>query len=304
MKKLIALMTTAVLAASMVSSCGKSATSGSSSQRGEQTNIEHQWQHSETLNEWQKNLLEAEGLPTDIEKLTPTQKRSIQHIYEMITYLNEKYGEEFVYKGYIEPGAMQSEELYAYSLSDKKKRTVTVKIDSDGNLTDDYQSRSVADYCEELIDDWIHSYLGTDDYRYFATTNACHIEMSEIKDENFQWKYGASNIIFIKMDEYNFDEIEKFAVEYAKFLYSHQIDGTHRINVMRNWPDYEVDHNNNYEWYDEKEYIGYYCFHFESFTHDRIYISSCRFEVNNKGRLGRYDNKKSDYLIDDYFTKY
>ena len=132
-----------------------------------------------------KKLLEAEGLPTDIEKLTPTQKRSIQHIYEMITYLNEKYGEEFIYKGYIEPGAMQSEELYAYSLSDKKKRTVTVKIDSDGNLKDDYQSRSVADYCEELIDDWIQSYLGTDDYRYYSSTFASYIEMSEIKDENF-----------------------------------------------------------------------------------------------------------------------
>lgn len=145
MKKAIALIITAILAASMVTSCGKS----NSSQTG------HNWQNSETLNEWQKNLLEAEGLPTDIEKLTPTQKRSIQHIYEMITYLNEKYGEEFIYKGYIEPGAMQSEELYAYSLSDNKKRTVTVKIDSDGNLTDDYQSKSVADYCEELIDDWI-----------------------------------------------------------------------------------------------------------------------------------------------------
>ena len=175
MKKAIALIITAILTASMVTSCGKS----NSSQTG------HNWQNSETLNEWQKNLLEAEGLPTDIEKLTPTQKRSIQHIYEMINYLNEKYDEEFVYKGYLEPGAMQSEELYAYSLSDKKKRTVTVKIDSDGNLTDDYQSKSVADNCEELIDDWIHSYLGTDDYRYFATTNACHIEMSEIKDENF-----------------------------------------------------------------------------------------------------------------------
>ena len=88
---------------------------------------------------------------------------------------------------------MQSEELYVYSLSDSKKRTVTVKIDSDGNLTDDYQSKSVADYCEELINDWIRSYLGTDDYRYFSITNACHIEMSEIKNADFQWKYDSLN---------------------------------------------------------------------------------------------------------------
>ena len=294
MKKTIALLTSAILAVSMVTSCGKST---NSSQNG------HKWKNSETLNEWQKNLLEAEGLPTDIDQLTPSQKRSIQHIYEMITYLNEKYDEEFVYAGYVEPGAMQSEELYAYSLSDKKKRTVTVKIDSDGNLTDDYQSKSVADYCEELIDDWIHSYLGTDDYRYFATTNACQIEMSEIKDENFQWKYGASNIIFIKMDEYSFDEIEKFAVEYAKFLYSHQIDGTHRINVMRNWPDYEVGRSNNYEWYDEQEYIGYYSFVFID-RNETIATSSCKLEVDYRGRAHYYDRTSKEYTVEEYFSKY
>ncbi|MBQ9895010.1 MAG: hypothetical protein IJM38_06420, partial [Ruminococcus sp.] len=106
MKKQIALLTSAVLAVSMVTSCGKS--TNSSSQTG------HKWENSETLNEWQIDLLESQGLPTDIEQLSPTQKRSIQHIYEMITYLNEKYDEEFVYAGYVEPGLMDEETLYAY----------------------------------------------------------------------------------------------------------------------------------------------------------------------------------------------
>lgn len=295
MKKQIALLTSAILAVSMVTSCGKSI--NSSSQTG------HKWQNSETLNEWQKNLLEAEGLPTDIDQLTPSQKRSIQHIYEMITYLNEKYDEEFVYAGYIEPGAMQSEELYAYSLSDKKKRTVTVKIDSDGNLTDDYQSKSVADYCEDLIDDWIHSYLGTDDYRYFATPNACYIEMSEIKDENFQWKYGATNMIYLKMDEYNFDELEKFAVNYAKFLYEHKIDGSHRINVMREWPDYEVNYNTSYDCYEEQEYIGFYDLVFID-RNETIATSSCREEVDYRGRAHYYDRTSKEYTVEEYFSKY
>ena len=124
MKKLIALMTTAVLATSMVSSCGKAANSSSG----------HQWQNSDTLNEWQMDLLESQGLPTDIEQLSPSQKRSIQHIYEMITYLNEKYDEEFVYAGYVEPGVMDEEVLYARTLSDEKQRAVTVKINSNGDF--------------------------------------------------------------------------------------------------------------------------------------------------------------------------
>ncbi len=104
MKRYISLITAAVLSASMVSSCGKADNSSSG----------HKWLNSETLNEWQKSLLKAEGLPTDIEQLSPSQKRSIQHIYEMITYLNEKYDEEFVYAGYVEPGVMDEETLYAY----------------------------------------------------------------------------------------------------------------------------------------------------------------------------------------------
>jgi len=221
----------------------------------------------------------------------------------MITYLNEKYGEEFVYKGYIEPGAMQSEELYAYSLSDKKKRTVTVKIDSDGNLTDDYQSKSVADYCEELIDDWIHSYLGNDDYRYYSSTFASYIEMSEIENNDFQWRYGALNIIFIKMDKYDFDTLEKFAVNYAKFLYEHKIDGSHRINVMREWPDYEYILNGTAQWYKEQEYIGFYCLGFIN-KHETISTDSCRTEVDYRGRAHYYDRTGEEYTIDEYFSKY
>ena len=57
---------------------------------------------SSGLNEWQKNFLEAEGLPTEYDELTDSQKYSVQRIYEMIDYLNKKYNEEFVYAGYIE----------------------------------------------------------------------------------------------------------------------------------------------------------------------------------------------------------
>jgi hypothetical protein len=206
------LLSAAILLLFSCASCGQKAEESSSS-------FEIVYSNDYQLNDRQKNILEGMKLSTNFSELSTSQKRSIQRIEQMLRYLEEKYETEFIYSGYIEPELIQKEELYAYSLSDKKKRIVTVKVDSNGDLTDDYQSRSVSEYCEELIDDWIHSYLGTDDYRYYSTVNACHIEMSEIENDNFQWKYGASNIIFIKMDEYNFDELEKFAVNYAKFLY-------------------------------------------------------------------------------------
>lgn len=144
------------------SSCGKADNSSNVTSTTSSSSSGHHWQNSDTLNKWQKSLLEAQGLPTDIEQLTPSQKRPIQHIYEMITYLNEKYNEEFVYAGYVEPGVMDEETLYARSLSDEKQRAVTVKINSNGDFTDDYYSVGIRDYCEKLYNDFIKEYFNSD----------------------------------------------------------------------------------------------------------------------------------------------
>ena len=64
------------------------------------------------LNDWQKEVLAAEGLPTEADQLTDAQLRSIQRIYEMITYLNDKYDEEFIYAGYLGNGKRLYEGLF------------------------------------------------------------------------------------------------------------------------------------------------------------------------------------------------
>lgn len=285
MKKLTALLTTAILAAACITGCGKIS--------------------KPKLNEWQVELLEAEGLPTEYDELTAEQKHFINRVDEIINYLNQKYDEEFIYYDYKPAELMDSEKLYAYPKSTgigNGKYLVTVKA-RNGGFEDDYHDFSVGQFAEELINDWIHSYLGTDDYRYYSTVNACQIKMSEIENENFQWKYGASNIIFIKMNEYDFDKLEKFAVNYAKFLYEHQISGTHRINVMSDWPDYKINHNNCDKWYHEQKYIGTYSF-FIDHDENKVKLESFQSKVNAKGRIDSFDRINEKYLIDEYFSKY
>ena len=275
MKKLISLITTAILAVSMVTSCGKS---NSSSQTG------HKWENSETLNEWQKSLLEAQGLPTDIEKLTSSQKRSIQHIYEMIIYLNEKYDEEFVYAGYVEPGLMDEETLYARSLSDKKKRTVTVKIDSDGDFTDDYMGSSVADYCENLIGDYVRSYFGSKDVAYFMSVNDSDINsLKEVKDGDFNWDIGVQNIFFLSNDEVTLDEIEAFSHEYAKWLFKHSIVSENQFNIVRNTDMRNISYSN---------YATYY--------HEKYFVSRFSLHINPKGVSTCLAAELSNQIIKDY----
>lgn len=241
MKKTIALLTSAILAVSMVTSCGKN---NSSSQTG------HKWENSETLNEWQIDLLESQGLPTDIEQLSPTQKRSIQHIYEMITYLNEKYGEEFVYAGYVEPGLMDEETLYARSLSDKNQRSVTVTIDDNGDFTDDYQGASVADYCEKLIGDYIKDYFKSDEVAYYMSNFNSNInDIKDVENGNFNWDIGVQNALFFSDKAFKSEDLEAFVPQFAKWLYEHKIVADNRLNIIKNVDIKSVTSSNNDKFY-------------------------------------------------------
>ncbi len=263
------------------------------------------------LNDRQKNILDTMNLSENFSELTNSQKRSIQRIEQMLCYLENKYETEFVYSGYIQKGINESEKLYAYPKNIGARQTVTVKAISDDKFTDNFYDYSVAEYAEELIDEYLSTQFSKDDYRYFASTNACDIKMNEIVDEKLQWKYGASNIIFIKADVCNMDEVEKFAVNYAKFLYEHEIDGTHRINIMAYFPDIEIDSGNCHLWYEEsKAYPGFYCFSFDSLSRT-VVMNYTKFGTDENGLVITHNNNPVDYeknmetySIEEYFSKY
>ncbi len=253
MKKQIALLTSAVLAVSMVTSCGKN---NSSSQTG------HKWENSETLNEWQIDLLESQGLPTNIEQLSPTQKRSIQHIYEMITYLNDKYGEEFVYAGYVEPGLMDEETLYAYPKqygAEGGKNTVEVTLDENGDFTDTYSNMDVSSYAEKLIGDYVRSYFKSDEIAYFMTVNNSDIEsMEEVINEDFNWNIGVQNVFFFSDKNVKAEEFEAFVPELANWLYEHKIVANNKLNIIRNIDIKKITYANRDSCYHENNFVYFF----------------------------------------------
>ncbi|MDE5569315.1 MAG: hypothetical protein K2I82_01505 [Ruminococcus sp.] len=296
----------------MVSSCFVSCGQEETSQSGTSIVYTDDYQ----LNDRQKDILNTMNLSEKFSELSDSQKRSIQRIEQMLCYLENKYETEFVYSGYIQKGINESEKLYAYPKNIGARQTVTVKAISDDKFTDDYYDYSVAEYAEELIDEYLSTQFSKDDYRYYASTNACDIKMNEIVDEKLQWKYGASNIIFIKSDVCNMDEVEKFAVNYAKFLYEHEISGTHRINIMAYFPDIEIESGNCHLWYEEaKANVGNYCFSIHALDRvPTIYTDWLRYELdeNGLGKLyknipSRHSNGESgmaDYSVEEYFSKY
>jgi hypothetical protein len=180
----------------------------------------------------------------------------------MISHLNEKYGEEFVYVKYIPREEFQSETLVAYPRSTGSgdgKYFVTVKTKDDG-FTDDYSDFSVLELVAEYIDDFLSSRFSSNQYRFFWSPHSCDIQRNEIEDGDFQWKCGNANIIFLSENVCNMDNIEVFSSQYAQYLYSHRIDGTHRIQIIPEFPANERDWKEYVKLYDKCS--GFYCFHF------------------------------------------
>lgn len=248
---------------------------------------------NDILNDWQKEVLAAEGLPTEADELTESQLSSIQRIYEMIAYLNDKYDEEFIYAGYLEPASNQTETLYAYPRllgNDYGRNTVTVKATNDG-FSDDYSDRSIVDYAEEMANDFMKDYFDSDQVIAFFKVNACDIEKNEVIDGDFQWKLGVSDIIFVNEDICNADQVEEFAVNYAKWLYEHELDGRHRINIVKDMDITQITYGEISDIYDYDTYIGDYTFSFGSLKETVIQSSSI-------------DQHVSEYKIDEFFSKY
>ena len=247
------------------------------------------------LNDWQKEVLAAEGLPTEADQLTDAQLRSIQRIYEMITYLNDKYDEEFIYAGYLEPAANQTETLYAYPRllgNDYGRNTVTVKAAKDG-FTDDYSDRSIVDYAEKMANDFMKDYFDSDQVIAFFKVNACDIKKNEVVDGDFQWKLGVSDIIFVNEDICNANQVEEFAVNYAKWLYEHELDGRHRINIVKDMDVTQIIYGEISDIYDYDNYLGYYSMAFDSLKRKVLQDDHL-----NGERTG------NNYAIDDFFSKY
>ena len=262
------------------------------------------------LNEWQMNLLEAEGLPTEYDQLTVKQQNTIDRVWKMISYLNKKYDEEFVYVDYIPPELNQSETLTAYPRSTGSgngKYLVTVKT-TRGGFKDNYFDFSVEDLAEELTNEFLTEHFG-DSYKYFVSPLACDVKMSEMEDGKFQWKYGAENQIFLLEELCSVDNLEEFAVEYAQFLYDHELSGWHRIEVLREFPEDEaIWARKGVDIYGSPDRwsTGFYLLSANSDHHAPtvFHTAYVKCDLNAEWYLADEFNITRDYSVDEFLSKY
>lgn len=197
-------------------------------------------------------------MPTEYSELNLTQQLSVDAIYEMIMYLEDKYGIEFEYSGYVRPQILEKEYMTAIPKGGNEKTdTVTVTREDDGTLTDDYPNVAVRPYYEQMITDYVKEYFNSDKVKILSTVTKTSLESVEnIDNEKLEGNISATNVIFIHSDICSEDMLAKFTANYTEWMKEHNFVSTNRINIVFNVDISNINYSNLSDYYN-KEYLKY-----------------------------------------------
>ncbi len=178
----------------------------------------------------------AEELPTDYGQLNYTQQHAIKRIDIMLCYLEEKYGMEFSYAGYVPAGVMESEHLTAYPTAEGSEggaNLVTVKPDGD-TFKDNYASKAIREYYESLCTAFVRNYFESEqaiviDYRFSTSLN----DLTEVTDENFRYKISTETLVFVSDTICDEEQMRAFAEAMKLWFEEHEIISDSRVSLIR-----------------------------------------------------------------------
>lgn len=147
------------------------------------------------LSDRQKSILQKEGLPTDYDSLSLTQKAGIEAIEDMFTYLDMRYPDEtFEFSGYVAQSPLESEQLIVFSRYGKV--TVHRNISGDSpEYDDDFEEIKAADMYSTVINELIAEQYNEKDYIVDTVVNNCRFNPN--KDTVFK-SCDAELTIFVR----------------------------------------------------------------------------------------------------------
>ena len=185
--------------------------------------------------EWLKEFLAEQELPTEYSKLSDGQKSSVKRIYEMIMYLEDKYGVTFEYTGYVRPQILENEHLTAIPEGGNEKTdTVTVTCEDDGTFTDDYPNVAVRPYYEQMITDYVEDYFDSDLFRVYATITSSTMQSIIDNSENPKVSnIGTSTVVFVEYGICTEDEITNFANVFSKWHEENKLYGVVQLILLK-----------------------------------------------------------------------
>ncbi len=191
------------------------------------------------LTDRQIAALEDVGLPTDYEALDMTQKYAIIRIEEGLSYLDNKYGERFIYAGYIRPSILDKETLFAVQEKDPIGVVELIyprKGEDDSIYEDDFMTYVVEPIYDARMLDYFKSQLG--DIPFFADiyiSDTVYQHPDEVpKDINaIDGKIGARIALFLDGGKMGEAEYDAFIENYKAWCLEHKMETSLEIGLIK-----------------------------------------------------------------------
>ena len=195
------------------------------------------------LNERQKEILISQGLPIDYEELNYTQKESIIAIEELLTFVENKYGIEFCYDGYIPRRNLEEETLYAYPKGEDTKRITVIRTTND-NITDNYINILLEEPVQNMILEYISDKINSNDVKVYLEVTDTNINTTENLINNIKGNVGINAIIFVDEDIVSTAMYLEILENFKTWLKEEQLDGLYQlIRLKENKLKYLTQYN-------------------------------------------------------------
>lgn len=212
------------------------------------------------LTERQKKVLESEGLPTDIDKLSYKQKLGIINIEMAFEYLDDKYkGVEFEYLSHYLASIMGKEKTNFVPKGydkDDHRNIVTVEKERGGNYDDNngYILVIVRETTEKVITDYLESYFGKGNVKVYVHPYLAEIEYDdEINENTVKDKVKSSAVLFVPDEVCTETQLDAFSDAYKND--GHDFECRFRATIIKKEDFDDLTYINHGDMYDREHII-------------------------------------------------
>ena len=190
------------------------------------------------LTERQKKVLESEGLPTDIDKLSYKQKLGIINIEMAFEYLDDKYKDvEFEYLSHRPVWIMGNQETKfvpaGYDKNDYRNIVTVEKDKFESSYTDNYMLVLTRKPIENVIDKYAESYFGLDNVKTFAFVGGTDLKYGDIiSEETVKGTTHTYAAFFMPENICSKAKLQEFADVTTKWNDENQMHCTFRATIV------------------------------------------------------------------------
>ena len=175
------------------------------------------------LNERQKEILMEEGLTTVFEDLTYTQKKAIVAIEDMLTYLDEKYNDEFSYAGYIAKNVLEPEQLIAFKTGTDRDFDCFTVTTTENGYEDNYIEFVSSDLFSEYIEDLVREICPDAKMKVYATVTDTTLTEIPTDKTHFDGTTAGSIMVYLDGQTCDDNEYRNVTANFESLMKEHEI---------------------------------------------------------------------------------